>query len=202
MAGISLASATASKKDTPPQPFDIMSAMIEDLKHEPEHDIEEPPAEPTEVTPSVDSPVPVRDVKPYETPEPVIRTVETIINPIGLTDATIAKLSDDKDLASKAKAAVDWVCDKFGRKSTNSLHIHTDIGTISFPVMEWTAEGTLITILLRPGTLSFKPKFGSSLKITLEGARGKEDYDVLYGGGLLEVPGLPVVILSFLVHNE
>ena len=111
-------------------------------------------------------------------------------------------LDRNQDAERDAVAAVEWVCNTlYNEVEQTTMLIDMPIGEMDFPVIAWREEGTLLTVVLRKEHIGFTPKYGSDLEIRITSNETSKEFSVVYGGGLLRIDGLPIVIISFLIHN-
>jgi len=195
-----------TRPDAEPQPFDDAALFAASLRDGSAAVMQVP--EPLAGVPETEAYTPPPVLQPAQA-APVTRVetreVRVAIPPVVEFSAKATTLMrKDTAVASAVRETVEWMCDVFSTygKRDLSFAVETPVGDIVCPIVGWNAEGTLLTILLKPGALPFTPKFGSRLAVTITDGPKKHTFGVLYGGGLLQLPGLPVVILSFLVHND
>lgn len=111
-------------------------------------------------------------------------------------------IKTDPVIKAAAVSAVEWVCSKLTpSEDTPTLSIDLPAGTLEFPLIGWQEDGTLLTLLLSPDVFKFQPKYGADLDLIITEGETVHKFPVVYGGGSLRVDGLPIVIISFLVHT-
>jgi len=207
--GLSLSELTA-QTTAPPIAADVYGDMLASIgKQVQEAEVQQPDV--AEDVPTVGDAVdePLGETGPelvesyMEPPAQVVETKRCAIATEDLSSATVALLKRDPSAKQHAIKAVEWACKHLPGKCGYTLTVNMPIGSMDFPVIDWKEDQTLLTIILPEESMTFRPAYGVDLDLTLSDADGKgKSFDVVYGGGTLNVDGLAVVIMSFLIHNN